>query len=474
MYVIEYASNKLDIYDRLPKYWNKFRKDLNKMSVLKVSSLDYSLEGTIKAPPSKYHTHRALILAALADGKSSISGISKSLDNMSTVQCLTELGTDFMPSDNGLNITGGPFKTPSNVLDCGNSGSTINFLLAVTATAPGTVVYTGDDSLRSRPLGPYIEALNRWGIDAWSTQSNGLLPVVIRSRDMTNLSDHVSINGLISPWTSGLLLSAPFTGHDVIIEIENGKLNEASYTDLMIQMMQLFGVDVECNKDHSKFFVKGGQKFHPANVHIPGDISLASFGLVLAAISNSHICYTHLDANVFHPEAKILEALEQMGADLRIDTKSKTIEVYGGKALKAIEIDCNDAPDMIPVLSILLAHGDGESRVVNAEQVHYKECDRLEAMGQLNKMGVPVEVTKDGLIIKGVKKLHGASVDSYKDHRVMMSYAIAGLVADGSTFITDPGSASVSYPGFLKDIGTLGAKFEVSSDPEDVNEDKHR
>lgn len=431
------------------------------MSVLKVSPLEHSLEGTLKASPSKYHTHRALILASLAEGKSTITGLSKSLDNMSTVQSLTQLGTKFKSIENGYEIIGGPFKTPANILDCGNSGSTINFLLAVSATAPGTIVYTGDDSLRTRPLGPYIEAVNRWGIDTWSTRSNGLLPVVIRSGDMTKLADQVWINGLISPWTSGLLLAAPFTGHDVTIDIEDGKLNEATYTDLMIQMMNLFGVDVDIEENHTSFFVKGGQKFQPAEVSIPGDIALASFGLVLAAISDSHIRYTNMDANVFHPEGKILEALERMGADVRIDTDAKTIEVFGGKPLKAIEIDCNEAPDMIPVLSILLAHGEGESRIVNAEQVHYKECDRLEAMGQLNKMGVPVEVTQDGLIIKGVKKLKATSVESYKDHRVMMSYTIAGLVADGPTFITDPEAAGVSYPGFINDIKALGAALEI-------------
>ena len=436
------------------------------MNVLKVSPLEHSLEGTLVASPSKYHTHRALILAALAEGESTITGMSTSLDNMSTVKCLTQLGIKFQAIENGYKVTGCPFRTPADILDCGNSGSTINFLLAVTSTAPGTIVYTGDDSLRSRPLGPYIEALNRWGIDTWSTRSNGLLPVVIRSGDITKLADRVWINGLISPWTSGILLAAPFTGHDVTVDIEDGKLNEASYTDLMIQMMGLFGVEAEGKEDHSSFFVKGGQKFHPAQVSIPGDIALASFGLVLAAISDSHICYTNMDPNAFHPESKILEALELMGADVRIDPEAKTIEVYGGKPLKGIEIDCNDAPDMIPVLSILLAHGEGESRIVNAEQVHYKECDRFEAMAQLSKMGVPVEVTRDGMIIQGVKKLKGASVDSFKDHRVMMSFSIAGLVADGPTYITDPEAAGVSYPGFIKDISALGAKLEILSDPE--------
>jgi len=431
------------------------------MSTLKVSKLTHPLEGTLAAPPSKYHTHRALILASLANGKSKITGLSKSQDNLSTMDCLNQLGVRFIEIEGGYEVFGGPFVTPSDILNCGNSGSTINFLLGVAATTPGTVVFTGDDSLRSRPLGPYIEALSRWGLDVWSTQDNGLLPVVIRHKDVKELSDHVSIDGLISPWTSGLLLMAPFTGHDVTVTISNGKLNESSYTDLMSQMMTQFGVKVFHNENFTEFFVQGNQKFTPTEIEIPGDIALASFGLVLAAVSNSHIRYTNLDANVFHPESKILEALERTGADLRIDTEAKTIEVVGGRKLHGIEIDCNDSPDMIPILSILLAHAEGESRIVNAEQVHYKECDRFEAMTQLNKMRVPVEMTHDGLIIQGVEKLHGAKVESYKDHRVMMSYTIAGLVAEGETFISDPKAAAVSYPGFLKDIRKLGAEFET-------------
>lgn len=414
------------------------------------------------APPSKYHTHRALILAALAEGTSRITGISKSLDNLSTMRCLTALGTQYDPIEGGYAVTGQPFHTPDDIMDCGNSGSTIHFLLPVTATAPGTMVYTGDESLRSRPLGPFIKAIKSWGIDVWSTQDNGHLPIVIKGTDVTKLPDRVEVNGLISPWASGLILLAPFTGHDVTVDIEDGKLNEASYTDLMIQMMKGFGIEVQGAADHSSFFVKGGQKYHASDCTIPGDIALASFGLVLAAISNSHIKYTNCDARVFHPEGKILETMKEMGVDLRIDEQAKTIEVFGGKELKAVDVDCNDAPDMIPVLSILLAHGNGTSRIYNAEQVHYKECDRLEAMGQLSKMGCDVEVTRDGLIIKGVRKLKGNAVlDSYKDHRVMMAFAIAGLAADTPVEITDPGAAAVSYPAFINDIKALGAEMEI-------------
>jgi 3-phosphoshikimate 1-carboxyvinyltransferase len=429
------------------------------MSVLAVNPLKNAIEGELKAPPSKYHTHRGLILGALANGVSQVTGISKSLDNLSTLQCLSLLGATFEPLENGYKITGKPFTAAENILDCGNSGSTIHFLLGLAATAPGMTVFTGDDSLRSRPLGPYIETLNRWGVDVKSTRGNGYLPVVVNHTDVSKLPEQVEVNGLVSPWATGLVLLAPFCGRDVTVTIENGKLNEGSYTELMIKMMADFGVRVEYPANRSSFFIPGGQQYKPAEVVIPGDIALASFGLVLAAITGSHIRYTNLDLSVYHPEAAILDALQRVGADVRIDAQAKTVEVFGGKPLKGIVIDCNDSPDMVPILSILLAHCEGESRIINAEQLRYKECDRLMAMGQLNKMGASVTETPDGLIIQGSKKLHGAEVESFHDHRVLMSFVVAGLAADSPSYITDPGAAAVSYPGFLKDIEKLGASF---------------
>jgi len=432
------------------------------MSILTTHPLQKSLDGVLQAPPSKYHTHRGLILSALAKGTSTVTGISKSLDNLSTLQSLSLLGTKYTAIENGYKIEGGPFETPKNIIDCGNSGSTIHFLLGLAATAPNMTVFTGDDSLRSRPLGPYIDALNRWGIEVWSTRANGMLPVVIRHRDVSTLRDHVEINGLISPWTTGLILLAPFTGHDVTVEIEKGKLNEGSYTLLMIKMMEQFGVKVEFPENRSTFFIQGNQNYRPANIDIPGDIALASFGLVLAALSNSRMRYTNIDLQVYHPEAKIIEVLQMMGADIRIDPIGKAVEVVGGRPLKGVTVDCNDAPDMVPILSVLLSLAQGDSKIINAEQLRFKECDRLAAMTQLNKMGADVTETSDGLIFKGVKKLHGASVDSFHDHRVLMSFAVAGLVADSPSSITDPGAAAVSYPGFLKDIGALGANFKAN------------
>ncbi len=151
-----------------------------------------------------------------------------------------------------------------------------------------------------------------------------------------------------------------------------------------------------------------------------------------------------------------------MGADIRIDATAKTVEVVGGRRLKGVVVDSNDAPDMVPILSVLLALAEGESQIINVEQLRIKECDRLTAMAQLNKMGARVTERKDGLIFQGVEKLHGAQIDSMHDHRVLMSFFVAGCVADNETIITEPGAAAVSYPAFLQDIKRLGADFQVT------------
>ena len=416
--------------------------------------------GTMTAPPSKYHTHRAFILSSLADGESVITGTSESLDNMSTVRCLTRLGTKFEKMPDGYKVCGGAYQAPDDVLDVGNSGSTIHFLMGLGATAPGAVVFTGDASIRSRPQKQYLDALNRWGIEAWSTRGDGRPPIIVKHRDPRTLPAQIEVDGLISPWTTGLILLSPFTGHEVAVRV-TGAVQEASYVAMTLDMLRRFGIHVDASKDRATYFVPGGQSFKPAPIHIPGDIALASFGLALAALSGSRLVYENIDLSIVHPEAAIVPALQRMGADLHINEKSRTIEIIGGKRLQGITVDCGDAPDMVPILSVLLALANGTSRIYNAAQLRYKECDRLAAMMQLNKMGARVTETADGLEFEGVEKLHGAMIDSFKDHRVQMSFAVAGCIADGTTYVSDAEAAGVSYPGFLRDVKNLGARIEM-------------
>lgn len=411
-------------------------------------------------PPSKYHTHRAFILASLSDGESRIRKISESLDNMATLRCLSLLGIRFERSHDGYTVWGRPYQTPENVLDVGNSGSTIHFLLALTSTAPGAAIFTGDASVRSRPQKPYLEALNRWGIEAWSTQGDGRPPIVVKYHDPKRLGPDVEVDGLISPWRTGLILLGPLTGHEVKVTTA-GVVQESTYVSMTIAMMKQFGVEVIASSDHRSYLIPGKQYYTPATIQIPGDISLASFALALAALTGSHLVCSNIDLTTIHPEAAIIAVLQRMGADLRIHPEAQSVEITGSGRLKGIDVDCSDAPDMVPILSVLLALAEGRSRIQNAYQVRFKESDRLMAMCQLNKMGAKVKETADGLEIEGVEKLHGATIDSFQDHRVQMSFAIAGAVAEGTTLVSDPPASNASYPNFLSDIREMGVPVEV-------------
>jgi len=285
-------------------------------------------------------------------------------------------------------------------------------------------------------------------------------PIVIKHRDPRTLGPYVEVDGLISPWTTGLILLAPLTGSEVKVGV-TGAVQEPSYVALTIEMMKQFGVEVLAAPDHRSYVVPGGQLYRPLTVQIPGDIALASLGLALAVLTGSHLVYSNLDLTGIHPEAAFVPALQQMGADLRIDPATRTVEVFGGRRLTGIEVDCSDSPDMVPILSVLMALATGKSRITNASQLRYKECDRLAAMGQLNRMGARVRETADGLEFEGVESLHGATIDSFHDHRIQMSFAVAGCVAEGITRISDAQAAGVSYPGFMIDMQRLGIPLKL-------------
>ena len=418
-------------------------------------------DGRMVAPPSKYHTHRAFVLASLAEGESFVTGTSESLDNMATARALAMFGTRFERTLDGYRVWGGPYQTPEDVLDVGNSGSTIHFLLALASTAPGAVIFTGDASIRSRPQKPYVEALNRWGIEVWSTRGDGRPPLVIKHCDPGTLRSYVEVDGLISPWTTGLILLAPFTGHEVKVAV-TGAIQESTYVAMTIEMMKQFGVDVLAAPDRRVYVVPGSQRYKPVTVQVPGDIALSSFGLALAVLTGSHLVYSNLDLTRVHPEAAFIPALQQMEADLRIDPATRTVEIIGGRRLKGIEIDCSDSPDMVPILSVLMALAKGRSRITNASQLRYKECDRLAAMAQLNKMGARVREIADGLEFEGVERLRGAAIDSFHDHRIQMSFTVAGCVAEGVTRISDAQASGVSYPGFIVDMQRLGIPIKIA------------
>ena len=428
------------------------------MSDLLVRKAKGGFEGTMEAPPAKYYTHRAFIFGSLAEGVTTVLNTSDAADNMSTAHALRLLGTQIERIENGYQVTGGPYRTPDDVLDVGNSGSTITFLMGLASTAPGTCVFTGDHTLRKRPLGPLLEAMNNWGVPCWSTRNNGLPPIVVQHHK--ELKPVVEVNGFISQYVSSVIMLAPFAGKDVTVRVL-GRLNEPTYIATTIYAMGQFGVRVIPAEDYQSFTIPAGQTFRPITFEVPGDFALAAYGLAVAALTGSRLTYTNLDINSIQAEKGFITFLQEMGADLTIDAEAKTVTIRGGKRLKGIEWDGNDTPDMVPLMSVLCALAEGKSRIYNVEQVRYKESNRVTEMLQLNKMGARVSELRDGLAFEGVEKLHGARMISQHDHRLAMAWVVAGLMAEGETYVTEAEVAAISYPDFLKDMKRLGMDIQV-------------
>jgi 3-phosphoshikimate 1-carboxyvinyltransferase len=422
-----------------------------------VRKLKLPLDAELVAPACKYYTHRAFILGSLAEGETTILGTSDADDNMSTVRAIRGLGARVERIPGGYRVLGGSYQTPNDVINVGNSGTTIQFMLGLASTAPGTTVFTGDDSIRRRPFGPLLEALNGWGVPCWSTRGNGMAPLVV-SKNL-GLKPVVETSGWISQWVSALVLLAPFAEQDVTIQVTT-PIDAPSYVRITMDMMGQCGVTVQHVDGCRSYSIPAPQIFRPTTFQIPGDFALAAYGLVATALIGGCVKYANLDIDSIQAEKGIITFLQRMGCDLRLDAAAKTVELHGGQRLRAIEWDGNDTPDVIPIMTLACALAKGKSRLFNIAQLRAKESNRLAEMLQLNRMGAKVKETEDGLEIEGVDRLYGAELDSVSDHRMAMTWVVAGSVAEGETVVKGVEAASVSYPDFLQDMNTLAVDFQ--------------
>jgi 3-phosphoshikimate 1-carboxyvinyltransferase len=413
--------------------------------------------GSVEAPPSKSYTHRAIAIGSMGH-YAKITRPLLSADTLATVAACKAFGADVRVSEGGdtVEIAGiiGKPRVPEDVVDAKNSGTTLRLCSSIAALADGATVFTGDSSLRKRPNGPLIKALNDLGAVCYSTRGTGTAPLVIHG---VMKGGRISINGGISSqFISSLLISCPFAKADSTIMIE-GSLKSRPYVEVTVEMLEQAGCKVETN--YEEFHIPGCQDYNLGEYRVPGDFSSASYPLAAAAITGSKVTVGNLFPSK-QGDAAILEYLLDMGANVFWNEEKGTVTVGGGD-LHGIDIDAGQTPDLVPTLAVLGACADGITHINNAEHVRYKETDRLRAITtELRKMGAEIEERQDGLTIRG-GPLHGAAVEGYDDHRIVMSLAIAGLVAEGSTTIGTAESVSISYPGFFDDLKKLGAKVIV-------------
>lgn len=398
------------------------------------------LSGSVEAIASKSCAHRLLICAALADAPCTVEIAQLSADIEATARCLKALGAGMERVSEGYYVTPIDFKTPRKaVLDCGESGSTLRFMMPIAARmAKGSEIqFVGGGRLPERPNTVLANAMRMHGVKV----SSDNLPLSIEGcleDGMYMMPGNVS-----SQYISGLLFALPALPRTSFIrfttEVESG-----SYIALTIAALKQFGVEVKSVL--GGYDIPGNQIFKsPAIARAEGDWSNAAFWMAARALG-SDINVTNLNMNSVQGDRAVMQVLDAMRS-------------AGGK-LCAARVDASDIPDLVPILSVVATQAEGETVFYNAGRLRIKECDRLAAMHEcLSILGADVEETEDGLIVRGNTQLHGGEVQSFNDHRIAMSMAIAATVADGDIVIRGAQAVAKSYPTFFEDYKKLGGVF---------------
>ena len=423
--------------------------------IIQPPSSGLSLQGTITVPGDKSISHRALMLGAIARGETTIEGLLLGEDPRSTAKCFRAMGAEISELNTekvivkGIGL--GNLQEPDNILDAGNSGTTLRLMLGLLASHPGRFfTVTGDNSLRSRPMSRVVKPLQQMGATIWGRKDNSLAPLAVRGQQLKPFHYHSPIAS--AQVKSCILLAGLMTeGKTTVTE-------PALSRDHSERMLRAFGAKLEVDPSTNSVTITGQPDLTGQTVIVPGDISSAAFWLVAGAIvPGSELVITNVGIN--STRIGILEALEMMEADI---TKENERIVAGEPVadlrvkhsnLKACTLSGSLIPrliDEIPILAVAAAFAKGTTVIKDAAELRVKESDRLSAMAtELTKMGAKVTELTDGLEITGGNSLTGEELDSYTDHRIAMSLSIAALAAKGNTIIHRAEAASISYPNFV-------------------------
>ncbi|NET88485.1 MAG: 3-phosphoshikimate 1-carboxyvinyltransferase [Kamptonema sp. SIO1D9] len=414
-----------------------------------------SLQGRIQIPGDKSISHRALMLGAIASGETRIKGLLLGEDPRSTASCFRQMGAEISPLNTDEVIVKGVglglLQEPNEVLNAGNSGTTLRLMLGILASQPGRFfTVTGDNSLRSRPMSRVVKPLQQMGAKIWGRKGDSLAPLAVRGTELQPIHYHSPIASA-QVKSCVLLAGLMTTGETTVTE-------PALSRDHSERMLQAFGAKIKVDPETNSVTIQGRPKLEGQTVIVPGDISSAAFWLIAGAIvPDSELLIENVGVNP--TRTGILEALAMMGANI---TKENEREVAGepvadlrvrSSKLKSCTIAGDIIPrliDEIPILAVAAIFAEGTTVIKDAAELRVKESDRLAVTAnQLNRMGAKIHELPDGLEITGGTTLIGTEVDSCTDHRIAMSLAIAALNAKGTTTIHGAEAAAISYPDFV-------------------------
>ena len=405
------------------------------------------LKGSVVVPPSKSAAHRAIISAALTRGKCTVKNIQMSNDIVATCGCLEQLGAVFEYNEKKgtLKVNAqGLFKNMDELdpeLDCGESGSTLRFLIPIALLSGRKVRFIGHGRLMQRPQKPYFDMFDEKGVvyqQEWDS---------ISAYGELKAGTYVMPGDISSQFITGLLFALSCLKEDSEIIITK-PLQSRGYVDMTISVMRDFGVEV-VNEDYKRFFIKGGQKYKPQTYTVEADYSQAAFFLVAGALGCDIECIGLREDSIQGDKA-ILDIIKQVGG--KIEKTERGVRAVRSGVMRGITVDVREIPDLVPILAVLFTFCEGESKIINADRLRMKESDSLKAIAtELNHLGAKITEGGNYLRIDGVQVLCGNTVSSWNDHRIAMALAIAACRAEWEVRITGAREAvKKSYPDFFE------------------------
>ncbi|MBS3681843.1 3-phosphoshikimate 1-carboxyvinyltransferase [Ornithinibacillus massiliensis] len=427
------------------------------MTRKKLSKLEHGLSGTIHIPGDKSISHRAIMFGALAKGKTSVTGFLPGEDCLNTISCFRQLGVDIVQNETQVEINGlgiEHLQEPKEVLDVGNSGTTIRLLSGILAGLGFYSCIQGDASIAKRPMKRIVDPLRLMGANIDGRQGGMYTPLTVRGQNLHGIQYELPVAS--AQVKSAILLAGLLAdGTTTVIEPERTR-------DHTERMLHAFGVSI--NRSGNNVSIEGKQHLTATSIEVPGDISSAAFFLVAGAIvPQSQITLHHVGINP--TRTGIIDVLLNMGATLTtLNQNEEAMEPYADIQVKAsslhgVEIGGEIIPrliDEIPIIALAATQAEGTTVIKDAAELKVKETNRIDIVAQeLSKMGAHIETTEDGMIIHGNTKLKGAIVNSHGDHRIGMMLAIAGTIAEGETILENSTAIDVSYPGFFGSLSEL-------------------
>lgn len=446
---------------------------------MKISAQKTKLSGNITVPGSKSHTIRALILASMAEGTSHIANPLPSNDCLSTAAAIKQVGAkvDLTSKENTWIVEGAGknLHLPEDKIDVGNSGSLMYFLCPVLSTLSGECTFTGDESICTRPVGHLIDALNQFGAKAECLPNPTGKPLCppFKFCGPIDVSKELNTDGKLSQYISGFMMAATKLNGTLHMNLATPK--ETPYLTMTKLWLESVGVNCRISDDFKTVEVDGPVNIKAFDKAVPSDWEGVAFPLIAALMTDSKIVINNIDGSGSQGDDKIVEVLQKAGADIVWDKKDFTLTVTGGKRLSGnLTINISDFPDAICALAVIACFIEGTTTFTDVEICRKKETDRIWAMRtELSKLGAVLEEGDDCLIVHGHSPLlengqanpefviHGGEVESYKDHRIVMSLACLGLALKDNEklIVKDAEWCSVTFPHFFEVMNTIGAGF---------------